>query len=114
MSNLSQFFSGGGGIKSIQRITTTQAYQPSTGRINWPSTITISSVNVNKTIILVSTNTGYSVSYDGGGGTGLTMITISTPMVALTNSTTLSVDGNPLQGVYNTAGSANIQVVEFN
>lgn len=109
MSLLSQF-GGGGGIKSIQRLTVGQSIISGLTYI-WPTTVSISSVNTSKTIIIVNGSIGYFV--DGSGQ----MSAVSTPVVSLSSSTSISLSGpsifNPPLSGATSPGSINIQVVEF-
>jgi hypothetical protein len=109
MSTLSQF-GFGGGIKSIQRLSVSQSV--SGGSLQWPGNVSISSVNTAKTIVLISFSAGYFTE-EGSDQ----MRQISTPVVSLVNSTTINVSGGgilnpPLNPGF--AGSASVQVVEFN
>lgn len=125
MSNLSQFF-GGGGIKSIQTFESEQ-----TQGVSYPYTtifwgnasdnyvdITISQVDVNKTVLI------YNVG-DGGRSevvsNGWVWVGYTGHFATILNSTTIRVSGPqisyitfPTNPVIVIKASINVQVIEFN
>lgn len=93
MSNLSQFFSSGASIKSIQR-----------GTISWDSTMntgtaTITAVNTNKT----------ELRYLGGSGFEQSTFECQVPRLTLTNSTTITASTT-----YNGAATVSWELTEWN
>ena len=123
MSNLSQFF-GGGGIKSIQTFESeqTQGGGDPYRTIFWGNAsdnyvdITISQVDVNKTVLIYNvgdSGLSYTASNDWVGYTG--------HFATILNSTTIRVSGPQMSYLIGgpnvpiaIKASINVQVIEFN
>jgi hypothetical protein len=105
MALLSQF-GFGGGIKSIQRLTVTTDIIAD--EYYWPSTITISSVNTSKAIILVNGQPEHNIIGDA-------LASFSYPAIDFLSSTALSLTVAP--DAYSPTriipGIITIQVVEY-
>jgi len=128
MSNLSQF-GFGGGIKSIQTVDASQVLLGSISRYyTWSGNtninyidITISPVDVNKTVLIYNVANGGSLLRDGPGASLSGWVPTVGHSATLLNSTTVRISGPSILFTvvlsYDEQGRGayvSIQVVEFN